>query len=71
MEKNIRLKNFKLNTSVFAIFAIAIMLLSTIPFAIQANAASTYAQDSVIMGGMPTETGSGVSGALPMALTHP
>ena len=68
MEKKIRLKNFKLNTSVFAILAIAIMLLSTIPFAIQANAASTYAQDSVFMGSMPTGTGSGVT-AIPSGVT--
>ncbi len=57
------MKNYKLNTKIIAIFSIAIMLLS-IPFAFEANAASS-AQSSVMMGGMPTEAGSGVSGTLP------
>ena len=44
--------NKKLNAKIFAIFSIAIMLLS-LPFAMPTNAASS-AQSSVIMGAMPT-----------------
>jgi hypothetical protein len=57
------MKNKKLNSKIFAIFSVAIMLLS-IPFVVQ-TANASYAEDSVIMGDMPTSAGAGVVGSLP------
>jgi outer membrane protein assembly factor BamB len=59
----------RINTKIFAIFSIAIMLLS-LPFAVQTNPASaSTAQDSILMGNMPTASGSGESGTLPTGAT--
>ena len=57
-------KNFKINSKFLAIFGVAIMLLS-LPVAFPADAQSNTVQ----MGGMPTESGSGTSGALPSGVT--
>ena len=53
--------------SIFFTFLSVSMLLLSFPFVVTTNAES--AQSSVIMGGMPTETGSGTSGSLPSNAT--
>ncbi len=58
------LKN-KINAKYIAIFSIAIMLLS-FPVALPAANAQS---NTVVMGGMPTESGAGTSGALPSGVT--
>jgi hypothetical protein len=69
MEKNRKeiFENMRINTKVVAILSIAVMLLS-MAFGVITVSAASSAQSSVIMGGMPTGSGSGVT-SVPAGVT--
>jgi hypothetical protein len=67
LRKEILMKTVKLNTKLVAILSIALMLLS-MAFSVITVSAASSAQSSVVMGGMPTGSGSGVT-SVPAGVT--